>query len=121
MSDLIHRLTTRHGLPRLDAAGLDDFLSEGRISVLFFSGDPVKHGESGDVAVVLPELLHAFPILTGAVIAREAEAELAPRFGVLVYPTLVFLKGAKPLGIIPKVRNWSDYIARIQDLLNGAA
>lgn len=121
MSDLIERLTTRHGLPRLDAAGLDGFLADHPLSVLFFGGDPAKHGETGDVAVVLPELLRAFPMLNGAVVAREAEAELAPRFGVLVYPTLVFMAGTRQLGLIPKVRNWADYVARIQDLLNGAA
>ena len=65
MSALIAALTSRHGLPVVDAETLDAFLTpaagEPQHALLFFTGDPDQRNDSGDVAVVLPELLAAFP------------------------------------------------------------
>ena len=56
-------------------------------ALLFFTGDPAQRSEAADVAVVLPELLAAFAgRLRAAIIARAAEAALAPRFRVVVLP-----------------------------------
>jgi hydrogenase-1 operon protein HyaE len=114
----------RHALPTLDVAEVDAFLTSaeavGAVPVLLFAGDAVRWPESTDVAVVLPELIEAFQgRLRGAVIAPQAETALATRFGVQVYPSLVLWSGGEVLEIIPKIKDWSVYVARISAVLNG--
>ena len=117
-------LSGRHGLPTVDVAEIDDFLtgaeSAGAVAVLLFAGDPLRWPEAHDVAVVLPELIEAFQgRLKGAVIAPEAELALAPRFNVQVFPSLALWRNGKLLDVIPKIKDWSVYIARITGLLDG--
>lgn len=114
----------RHGLPTVDSADIDHFLtsaeSAGAVPVLLFAGDPLRWPEATDVAVVLPELIEAFQgRLQGAVIAPLAELALAPRFNVQVYPSLVFCRDGKAHDVIPKIKDWSVYIDRITGLLDG--
>ena len=115
---------SRHGLPTLDVAEIDGFLTgaeaAGAVPVLLFAGDPIRWPEAADVAVVLPELVEAFQgRLQGAVIAAQAELTLAPRFNVQVYPSLVLWRDGKVLDVIPKIKDWSVYVARITALLDG--
>jgi hydrogenase-1 operon protein HyaE len=115
---------SRHGLPMVGVAEIDDFLTgaetAGAVPVLLFAGDPVRWPEATDVAVVLPELIEAFQgRLQGAVIATQAELALAPRFNVQVYPSLVLWRNGKILDVIPKIKDWSVYVARITALLDG--
>ncbi len=113
----------RHGLPTVGVAEIDQFLAAaetaGAVPVLLFAGDPVRWPEATDVAVVLPELVEAFQgRLQGAVIAAQAESELAPRFNVQVYPSLMLWCDGKVLDVIAKVKDWSVYIDRITGLLD---
>ncbi len=105
---------------------IDAFLAPARDecanTLLFFTGDPALRSESADVAVVLPELLAFFRgHLRAAVIARSAEDALKARFHVQVVPSLVFTRGPAPLGVMPRIRDWSDYVATIQSLLDPGA
>jgi hydrogenase-1 operon protein HyaE len=126
MSLLIAALSSRHGIPTVDAGSIDAFLApaagEPPHALLFFTGDPAQRSESNDVAVVLPELLAAFPgRLRAAVVARLDEDVLKPRFHVQVVPSLVVTRGAAPLGVMPRIRDWSDYIATLRTLLDPSA
>ena len=117
-SPLIAALGTRHGLPTVDETSIEAFLTpaegEAEHCLLFFTGDPAQRAETSDVAVVLPEILAAFQRkLRGAVVARAAEAALAPRFRVQVHPSLVVTRGADPLAVMPKIRDWSEYMTTI--------
>jgi hydrogenase-1 operon protein HyaE len=114
----------RHGLPTVDVAQIDEFLTGaevvGAVAVLLFAGDPVRWPEATDVAVVLPELIEAFQgRLQGAVIAPQAELALAPRFNVQVYPSLVLCRNGQVQDVIPKIKDWLVYIDRIAGLLDG--
>lgn len=115
---LISRLASRHGIAAVDAAAIDDFLAAhgaAEASVLFFTGDPARWPEAHDVAVVLPELVAAFAgRLHAGVVVREAEPELMRRFGVMVLPSLAVVRGGETLGVVPKIRDWSVYVARIE-------
>ncbi|KJS41487.1 MAG: hypothetical protein VR70_04925 [Rhodospirillaceae bacterium BRH_c57] len=109
---LVARLTTDHGVPLVDDASLP---TDAGLTAVFLPG---ASGESGDVAVVLPELLKAFAgRLSAAVAAPEAEAALAARFAVFVTPALVFLRGGEQVGALTKVRDWAVYRDTIQTLL----
>lgn len=126
MSALIAALADRHGLPTVDADSLDAFLApaagEPAHAILFFSGDPLQRGDSGDVAVVLPELLAAFPgRFRAAVVARTAEAALKGRCRVDVFPSLAILRGATVLDVLPRIRDWSDYLDRLGAALRADA
>ncbi len=112
-------LHERHRLPLVDEASVEDFLAATPThSVLFFAGDPTERPETRDVAVILPQLLAAFPgRLRGALVAMEAEAALKQRFHVRVLPSLVVLRGSEVLGVLPKVYDWADYVARLEAML----
>jgi hydrogenase-1 operon protein HyaE len=121
---LIEALTTRHGLATVDEASVDQFLDaaldRGCDAVLFMPGDIKRRPEGNDVAVVLPELLLAFgDRLAGAVVSQDSEEALKMRFGVLVLPSLVFMRGRKFLGVIPRIKDWSVYLDEIEELLAG--
>lgn len=121
MSQAIAALAAR-GIPTIGAASLDAFLApagdEAPHALLFFTGDPEQRLEALDVAVVLPQLLAAFPgQLRAGVVAREDESLLKPRFHVLVLPSLVLTRGGVPLGVMPRIYDWSDYVATLQRLM----
>ncbi|RAI43099.1 hydrogenase accessory protein [Rhodoplanes roseus] len=123
---LLDSLLRRHGLPVVDQDGIDAFLmpaaGEPPHALLFFTGDPATHREVGDVAVVLPEILSAFRgRLRAAVVARSAERALDRRFHVAVLPSLVLTRGIEPIGVLPRICDWSDYVARITAWLDPAA
>ena len=121
-SPVIRALAARAGLPFVDAHTIDTFLApaagEPAHAVLFFTGDPSQRAETNDVAVVLPELLAAFTgRLRAAIITRGAEAALQARFHVVVMPSLAVTRAETPVGVLPRVRDWSDYIRTIERCL----
>jgi hydrogenase-1 operon protein HyaE len=122
MLTAIEALSSRHGIATVDEGSVDAFLAvaagECPHALLFFTGDPAVRGESLDVAVVLPELLMAFPgRLRAAVVARCAEDALKGRFHVQVVPSLVVTRGLVTLGVMPRIRDWAAYVATVQALL----
>ena len=59
------------------------------LQVLFFAGPGNQHGDSHDVAVALREVLKEYPTgINAALVERADEAELQPRFRVLVLPSM---------------------------------
>ena len=117
-SPLVRALHERHGLPRIDETSVDGFLAEGGHALLLFAGDPKQRMESDDVAVVLPELLKAFAgRFRGAVVALGAEDKLKNRFQVVMAPSLVVARGGDVLDVITKIRDWSEYVARLSAAL----
>jgi hydrogenase-1 operon protein HyaE len=59
--------------------------------------------------------------LRAGIVATRAEAALKQRFHVGVFPSLVVTRGRETLGVLPKVCDWSDYIARIEAMLSPGA
>ena len=122
---MIRALTERHGLPVVDESSIEALLlpadGESDHVLLFFPGDASQRPESGDVAVILPQLLAAFEgRLRGGVIAASAEDSLKPRFQVLMTPSLVLTKGNQPVDVFAKVLDWQDYRDRIEQALDGS-
>ena len=122
---LIDRLTRDLGWPHLaslaDAAAL---AASPGTHVVFVPGDPVRNLESADVAVILPELRQAFQGRFDCAVADAAiEDALHEATGVLKTPSLIFYREGRVIGAIPKVRDWSDYVTRIPQILaaSGAA
>lgn len=121
-SALLRALADRHRLPHVDDTNVDAFLvpaqGEPAHAMLFFSGDPGQRAETNDVAVVFPELLAAFKgRLRGAVVCRDAEEKLKARFHAYAFPCLAVTRGAHPVGVIAKIRDWSEYMEKIEAFL----
>jgi len=118
-TSLRRTLHERHHLALVDETSVEDFLAATPAhAVLFFAGEPAERPETRDVAVILPQLLGAFRgRLRGALVATEAEPALKERFHVRVLPSLVVLRGSEILGVLPKVYDWADYVARLEAML----
>lgn len=118
---LVDRLAQMPGSCAVTQAALADFLSLPGEQVLFFSGDPVRFPEGLDVAVVLPELRAAFQgRLQIGVVPRDDETALARRFGVVHWPSLVFLREGQYLGCISGMKDWDDYLQAVAAVLAAA-
>lgn len=119
---LVTRLVERHGAVRLDEQALPSFLAEPGLAALFFTDDPVRFREVPDVAVILPELrgaaVRAFRI--GVLPPPLANAQ-ASRYGVRRWPALVFVRGGEWLGNVEGLRDWPEYLATVNALLEGPA
>jgi hydrogenase-1 operon protein HyaE len=121
-SPLVARLTADRGWPLLDDATLDDWIAGPGERVLFVTGDAGKNLETNDVAVILPELVMAFQgRFLPAIVAQPVERRVRERFEVWPTPSLIFLRDGAPIGAIPKVRDWDDYVTRTRMILEGAA
>ena len=125
-SALVRALSERMNLPLLDETNIDAFLTptaeEADHTIIFFTGDPALRSESNDVAVVLPEILQTFQgRLRGGVVRRGHEDKLKARFHVVIMPSLVVTRRSEIMGILPKVRDWSEYMDSIGDWLEPGA
>lgn len=118
-SPLIRQLVEQHGYPLLTADKLDNTLERETTLALFLTEDPRRFPESNDVAVILPELVRAFPgRFKPMVVDRSLEPQLKDRYDISVWPCLVFLRDGRFLGKIAKVRDWSEYMERIPQILD---
>ena len=117
---LVTRLVDLHGAARLDEAGLKAFLEQPGEAALFFTDDPVRFREVPDVAVVLPELSRSAlrPFRIGVLPPPLANAQ-ASRYAVRRWPALVFLRGGEWLGNVEGLRDWTEYLAAVNELLAG--
>lgn len=114
---LISRLVDEFGYPLLAADNLDDFCDAPGEAVLFCGGNPIQHPECLDVAVVLPEILRAFPgRLRAGIAGSDLDATMQARYGFNRWPTLVFLRDGAYVGAIAGIQDWSVYLARIREL-----
>ncbi|MDA8152872.1 MAG: hypothetical protein M0003_09195 [Acidithiobacillus sp.] len=113
----LQRLVEHYGFPCVTQETVDDFANNGTV-VLFFAGDPVRYPETNDVAVILPELAAIFfGRFQTAIVAADAEKTLQARYGVTVWPTLVFLRQGAKIGTISRMRNWGEYLREVALLL----
>lgn len=116
---LITRLTDEMSWPALsDWTALEAFVSQPGTHALFVPGDPRRNLETADVAVILPELKMAFQgRFDCAVVGNDVETRLREETRVLKTPSLIFYRDGQMIGAIPRVRDWDEYIARIQQIL----
>ena len=117
---LIARLEIEFGYPRLNCdEDVAAFLARPGVHCLFVPGDARRNLETADAAVILPELRQAFQgAFDCAVIDDAIEAALRETTRALKTPGLLFFRQADYLGGIEKVRDWSDYLARITHFLS---
>lgn len=117
---LIARLEGEFHYPRLQSSrDVAEFLARPGVHCLFIPGDPRRNLETADAAVILPELRLAFQnAFDCAVIDDAIEAALREEYRALKTPGLLFFRQTVFLGSVEKVRDWSDYLARITHFLS---
>jgi hydrogenase-1 operon protein HyaE len=117
-SPLIKNMIEQHHYPILDEATHDIFIQQYQECVLFFTEDPVRFPESNDVAMILPELVQEYGArFQPAVIEQSAQRSLQTRYGFNEWPSLVFLRDGKYLGVISRVQDWISYLTQINQIL----
>ncbi len=118
-SPLIERLTGTFGYPRLESIeAFDAFVGGPGVHLVFVPGDPARNLETDDVAVILPEIVAAFEGRFDVAVATDAiERLVRERAESFQTPNLIFWREGRLLGDIPKVRDWDDYMARVQAIL----
>ena len=119
---LVTRLVEQLGATRLDEANFESFANAPGESALFFTEDPMRFREVLDVAVIVPELAAAATrrFRVGVLPPPLANAK-ASTYGVRRWPALVFLRGGEWLGNVEGLRDWSEYLAAVNDLVEGEA
>ena len=118
----IEDMLERGLLQRVDTRNLEAFLQAPGLQVLFFAGSDSQRSDAHDVAVALREVLKDYGgAVSAALVAEEDEAELQPRFRILALPSLALVLGGETLEVIPRVRDWSDYIRAFQRYLGAPA
>lgn len=116
---LIRRLEHEMGWPRLaNLSDLAEYLGRSGVHCLFVPGDPVRNLETADAAVILPELHMTFQrAFDCALVDDPIEAKVREGNNVLKTPAFIFFREGEMIGAIPKVRDWDDYLIRIQQIL----
>lgn len=118
LSAKMAHLAERHGLALLDQAGFDAFTGGAGDRVVLFVEDPVRVPESWDALVLLPELLKSQPGRLAAGLLDIASArQLAPRYGIVRFPVLLFLRSGGYVGAIEGLRDWDVYVREFAVML----
>ncbi len=122
-SPLITRLTEDLNWPLLSSASdLAGYLGGPGTHCLFVPGDPARNLETGDAAVILPELRMSFQnAFDCAVIDDTIETGVRESYKTLKTPAFIFLRDGVHLGSIQKVRDWDDYLGRVKQILSDKA
>lgn len=116
---LVDMLVTKEGYPHLtDVAALNAYAATDGAHCIFIPGDGATNLETPDVAVVLPELKMAFQGQFDCAVAQgDAEKAIKEMTGTHKTPQLVFFREGRPLSTMARVRDWSEYMARIPQIL----
>jgi len=90
--------------------------------LVFFAGEAGKRPETADLAVILPELVKSRTTTAGralniAVVKPEEEEALSAEYGVLVKPTVVFVRDGNIKGLVPRIKNWAEYEQKLAEFL----
>ncbi|MCB1890272.1 MAG: hypothetical protein KDH20_21890 [Rhodocyclaceae bacterium] len=89
---------------------------------LLLTDDPARSPESWDMAVILPEVLKHFEgHLTAVAAMPEVSRELARRYGVTRYPSLLFVRGGAYVGVLEGVYDWQVLGPAVSRLLETPA
>jgi hydrogenase-1 operon protein HyaE len=116
------RMASGTGFAVLGAAELDAWAAAPGRALLFFSEDPALHRETLDLAVIVPELARTFAgRFRTALLPPDAARAAAPRYGFRRWPALVVLDGGRYVGAIDGLRNWAEYHAELERLLDAPA
>lgn len=119
---LINRLVEQFAAAWVDLDNVDAWLAQPGDALLLLCGDPVRHPECLDVAVILPELCktlterHGCHLRLG--VGRRADEEaLAERFALRRWPSIIWLRDGGYVTQIDGMRDWDVYLRMAESAL----
>ncbi|WP_319380710.1 thioredoxin domain-containing protein [Thiomicrorhabdus sp.] len=116
---LINKIIQDQALTRLTEDSYQEFVDSQAVSMIVFIGDPKRYQEANDLIVVVPELIKAFPgVFSVGVVDEDSERALAQKYGITMWPALVFLKNGKYVDMITRIQDWSEYMNEIPKILD---
>lgn len=117
-SKLLQSVIERHAFTVVGEADWPAFAEQHEHVMLLISGDAVRLPECDDLAIVFPELAKVFGhVVKPAVAAKDAERGFQRRFRFAAVPALVLVRHGAYLGAISRIRDWSDYLSEIPEIL----
>ena len=118
---LVERLFSKHGFAEVTPQSFTAWTQVPGRTMLLFIEDPGRYKETLDLAVIVPELVRAFPgRFAVGVLLPEAARELAVRYGFRRWPAFVMLADGKYVGAVDGLRNWDEYLVEVARLLDAA-
>ena len=118
---LIAQLFARHGFVEVRAENFAAFTQTQGHTLLLFTEDPFRIKETLDLAVIVPEIVRAFPgRFAVGVLLPEAARAFQPRYGFRRWPACGMLKDGQYVGAVDGLRNWDEYIEDVARLLAAA-
>jgi hydrogenase-1 operon protein HyaE len=115
---LIAQLFEKHRFADVREDNFAAFAARSGYTLLVFTEDPVRFKETLDLAVIVPEIVRAFPgRFEVGVLLPEAARALQPRYGFRRWPAFVVLKDGQYVGAVDGLRNWDEYIEDVERLL----
>lgn len=121
---LVDRLVSELGYADIALDNHDEFVAAAGMNVLFFPGDTTTVRDATDVAVVLPELVAAFDHRLRPGVVRDVFGDgkaLKRQYGFMEYPALVFVRSGDYVGTLTKIRDWGEYLEKIDALFSSEA
>ncbi|MEO8755154.1 MAG: hydrogenase [Casimicrobiaceae bacterium] len=118
---LIAQLFSKHGFAPITVENFAAWLEIPGRTLLLFVEDPGRYRETLDLAVIVPELVRAFPgrFKVGVLLPDPARA-LCVRYGFRRWPAFVVLADGKYVGVVDGLRDWEEYLAELARLLDAA-
>ena len=117
-SPLLQSIIGREGYRVVREEEIDSVAEALPFAMLFVAGDAERLAESNDVAVVVPELEKALGgAVTPLIADRASEREIQRRYRFNAFPVLIFLRHGEYLGTIQRIRDWTDYLREIPEIL----
>lgn len=112
-------LQARHGYQLLDAGSYAEFAKAPGNTVILFADDPAKVPETWDLTIILPEALLRMEgdVRVGLLMPADAR-NLAPRYGIRIWPALLALRDGDYLGTVEGLKDWSSYVRLLPELLS---
>jgi hydrogenase-1 operon protein HyaE len=118
---LIAQLFAKHGFTEVRAQNFTSFTERAGHTLLLFIEDPIRFKETLDLAVIVPEIVRAFPgRFAVGVLLPEAARAFQSRYGFRRWPAIVVLQDGRYLGAVDGLRNWDEYIEDVARLLAAA-
>jgi hydrogenase-1 operon protein HyaE len=118
---LVAQLFAKHRFAEVTPANFNAWTQAPGRSLLLFLEDPGRFKETLDLAVIVPELCRAFPgRFRAGVLLPDAAREFAVRYGFRRWPAFVILADGKYVGAVDGLRNWDEYLAEVDRLLDAA-
>ena len=118
---LIAQLFSKHGFAQITVDNFSAWTDIPGRTLLLFIEDPGRYQETLDLAVIVPELVRAFPgRFEVGVLLPEVAREIALRYGFRRWPAFVMLADGKYVGAVDGLRDWDEYLVEMARLLDAA-